>query len=146
MGKDYSNKGEYRSPRAGKDRTSKKKESEGQTLDKKNPKYTEGGIIDTGELNESGKPLMIKGAEMSPGMKETYKNNPGYPTFNKETERVINTTRRGSKERLEGLKENLQNYGRRALAIKPNNLKTTIGIGAGILSLLIPRKRLGGAF
>tara|TARA_B100001113_G_C20877501_1_gene521069 strand:+ start:187 stop:633 length:447 start_codon:yes stop_codon:yes gene_type:complete len=60
MGKDYSNKGEYRSPRAGRDRTSKKKESEGQTLDKKNPKYTEGGIIDTGELDKSGNPLMIK--------------------------------------------------------------------------------------
>ena len=60
MGKDYSNKGEYRSPRAGRDKTSKKKESEGQTLDKKNPKYTEGGIIDTGEQDKSGNPLMIK--------------------------------------------------------------------------------------
>ena len=52
MGKDYSNKGEYRSPRAGRDKTSKKKESEGQTLDKKNHNYTEGGIIDNGELHK----------------------------------------------------------------------------------------------
>ena len=95
--------------------------------------------------------LMIKGAEMSPEMKETYTNNPGYPKFNEGTKKVMQGTKRGSKERLQGLKENIGNYGkiagRTALAIKPD-LKTTIGLGAGILSLLInnPTRRLGGAF
>jgi len=45
------------------DKTTRKgnQETEGQKLDKKNPTYTEGGIIDTGELDSGGKPLMIKG-------------------------------------------------------------------------------------
>ena len=37
------------------------KETEGRKLDKKNPTYTEGGPIDTGELAPDGSRLMIKG-------------------------------------------------------------------------------------
>ena len=87
---------------------------------------------------------------MSPEMQETYKNNPGYPKFNEGTEKVMQGTKRGSKERLKGLQENIGNYGRiagrTALAIKPD-LPTTLGIALPFLSLLInnPTRRLGGA-
>ena len=43
------------------DKTTYPEETEGQKLDKKNPTYTEGGPIDTGELAPDGSRLMIKG-------------------------------------------------------------------------------------
>ena len=79
--------------------------------------------------------LMIKGAEMSPEMKETYKNNPGYPKFNEGTKKVMQGTKRGSKERLQGLKENIGNYGR--LAIRANPTGMVLPIATGALSLMI---------
>ena len=72
---------------------------------------------------------------MSPEMQETYRNNPGYPKFNKETERVIETTERGSKERLKGLQENIGNYGR--LAIRANPTGMVLPIVTGAASLMI---------
>ena len=103
-------------------------------LEEAKKKIREGGTV---KIPEDGKnPLMIKGTEMSPEMKETYKNNPGYPKFNKETERVIETTKRGSKERLQGLKENIGNYGR--LAIKnANPTGIVVPILTGAASLMI---------
>lgn len=80
--------------------------------------------------------LMIKGKEMSPEMKETYKNNPGYPKFNEGTKKVMEGTKRGSKERLQGLKENIGNYGR--LAIKnANPTGMVVPILTGAASLMI---------
>ena len=43
------------------DKTTYPEETKGQKLDKKNPTYTEGGPIDTGELAPDGSRLMIKG-------------------------------------------------------------------------------------
>jgi len=74
--------------------------------------------------------LMIKGAEMSPEMKETYKNNPGYPKFNEGTKKVMQGTKRGSKERLQGLKENIGNYGRLAIRANPTGMVLPIATGA----------------
>ena len=100
-------------------------------LEEAKKKIREGGTV---KIPEDGKnPLLIK--NMSPEMKETYKNNPGYPKFNKETERVIETTERGSKERLKGLKENIGNYGR--LAIKANPTGMVLPIVTGAASLMI---------
>ena len=79
--------------------------------------------------------LMIKGTEMSPEMKETYKNNPGYPKFNEGTKKVMEGTKRGSKKRLEGLKENIGNYGR--LAIRANPTGMVLPIVTGAASLMI---------
>jgi len=141
MGKDYTNKGEYRSPGASKDFTTypeKKKKTKGQQLEKS------GDYIDTGELDTKGNPLMIK------------QTGPDYagekakvgPIFDKDMEayrKAKDADNLTNEDRIRILKENAGKYGRAALAIKPD-LKTTLGIGAGILSLLIPRKRLGGAF
>ena len=72
---------------------------------------------------------------MSPEMKETYKNNPGYPKFNEGTKKVMQGTKRGSKERLQGLKENIGNYGR--LAIRANPTGMVLPIVTGAASLMI---------
>tara|TARA_R100000664_G_C2689898_1_gene94430 strand:+ start:30 stop:503 length:474 start_codon:yes stop_codon:yes gene_type:complete len=73
---------------------------------------------------------------MSPEMKETYTNNPGYPKFNEGTKKVMEGTKRGSKERLQGLKENIGNYGR--LAIKnANPTGMVLPIVTGAASLMI---------
>ena len=94
--------------------------------------------IDLEKLREEGTPGIdpLYSTSMSPEMQETYKNNPGYPKFNEETKRVVEGTKRGSKERLKGLKENIGNYGR--LAIKnANPTGIVVPILTGAASLMI---------
>ena len=88
--------------------------------------------------------LMIKGAEMSPEMKETYKNNPGYPKFNEGTKRVVEGTKRGSKARLQGLKENIGNYGRLAIRANPTGMVLPIVTGAASLMIKGMQRQLLG--
>ena len=88
--------------------------------------------------------LMIKGAEMSPEMKETYKNNPGYPKFNEGTKKVMQGTKRGSKERLQGLKENIGNYGRLAIRANPTGMVLPIATGAASLLIKSMQQQLMG--
>tara|TARA_R100000458_G_C8274345_1_gene249285 strand:+ start:2682 stop:3107 length:426 start_codon:yes stop_codon:yes gene_type:complete len=88
--------------------------------------------------------LMIKGTEMSPEMKETYRNNPGYPKFNEETKRVMEGTKRGSKERLKGLKENIGNYGRLAIRANPTGMVLPIVTGAASLMIKGMQRQLLG--
>ena len=84
MGKDYTNKGEYQGNEHSADvfKAPKKKltkEEKKQQSDMKKGKY-----LDTGELDTSGKPLLIE--KMDPKMRESYKRNRGNPEFNKEME------------------------------------------------------------
>ena len=116
-------------------------------LEEAKKKIREGGTV---KIPEDGKnPLMIKQA------------GPDYAgekakvgTFDRDMEayrKAKDADNLTNEDRIRILKENAGKYGkiagRTALAIKPD-LKTTLGIGAGILSLLInnPTRRLGGAF
>ena len=131
----------YKGGEKEKDKKDKTK-TKGQQLEKS------GEYIDTGELDTKGNPLMIQ------------QTGPDYAgekakvgTFDKDMEayrKAKDADNLTNEDRIRILKENAGKYGkiagRTALAIKPD-LKTTLGIGAGILSLLInnPTRRLGGA-
>ena len=120
----------YRDKSTKKKLDSKKTKSPGQRLE------DSGQYLKDPETEDLSKgSLMIKGTEMSPEMKETYKNNPGYPKFNEGTKKVMQGTKRGSKERLQGLKENIGNYGR--LAIRANPTGMVLPIVTGAASLMI---------
>ena len=104
MGKDYTNKGEYRSPGASKDFTTypkKKKRTKGEKLEKS------GEYIDTGELDSKGNRLMIEG--MSPEMQKSYERNKGNPDFNREMEAYRKAKDKGNltdEDRIRILKKN----------------------------------------
>ena len=114
----------YRDKSTKKKLDSKTTKSPGQILDKKNPNYTEGGIIDTGELDKSGKPLMI-----SSEMEKSYEKNKGNPEFNREMDAYRKAKNKGNltdEDRIRILNRNKQllqigqsvvQTGRNALAI-----------------------------
>ena len=102
--------------------------------------------IDLEKLREEGTPGIdpLYSTSMSPEMQETYRNNPGYPKFNEGTKRVVEGTKRGSKERLQGLKENIGNYGRLAIRANPTGMVLPIVTGAASLMIKGMQRQLLG--
>tara|TARA_R100000781_G_scaffold112545_1_gene79849 strand:- start:134 stop:541 length:408 start_codon:yes stop_codon:yes gene_type:complete len=134
MGKDYTNKGEYRSPGASKDFTTypkKKNRTKGEKL-KKSGKY-----IDTGELDSKGKPLMIqRDSTVQQGINRD-------KTENKEFDKILNPDGKFKRPSLEQLREGAD-WKRRLLTIGAGGTAIVLeGARKTLQSLLI--NPLGGA-